>query len=75
MFMENNLQIQFLNIMQLHNPETAVLSTLIFNAIIIPLLIRLSFKGVKFKPEPPQRTFLRNMFIYGIGRAILPFIQ
>jgi len=74
MFMENNPKIQFLNIMQLHNPETAVLSTLIFNAIIIPVLIPLSLKGVKFKPEPPQKTFLRNMFIYGVGGAILPFI-
>jgi potassium-transporting ATPase ATP-binding subunit len=74
MFMENNPKIQFLNIMQLHSPETAVLSTLIFNAITIPALIPLSLKGVKFKPEPPQKTFLRNMLIYGIGGAILPFI-
>lgn len=74
MFSQNNPQLQFLNIMQLHNPETAVLSTLIFNAAIIPLLIPLSLKGVKFKPEPTQTTFLRNMLIYGIGGAILPFI-
>ena len=74
MFMENNHQIQFLNIMQLHSPETAVLSTLIFNAIIIPVLIPLSLKGVKFKPEPPEKTFVKNMLIYGIGGAILPFI-
>jgi potassium-transporting ATPase ATP-binding subunit len=66
-FSQNNPQLQFLNIMQLHNPETAVLSTLIFNAAIIPALIPLSLRGVKFKPEPPQTTFLRNMFIYGIG--------
>ena len=74
MFIQNNPQLQFLNIMQLHSPETAVLSTLIFNAIIIPALIPLSLKGVKFKPEPPQKTFLRNMFIYGVGGAIFPFI-
>jgi K+-transporting ATPase ATPase B chain len=74
MFTQNNPQLQFLNIMQLHNPETAVLSTLIFNAAIIPALIPLSLRGVKFKPEPPQTTFLRNMFIYGIGGAILPFV-
>lgn len=73
MFMEKNPKIQALNIMQLHNAETAVLSTLIFNAIIIPLLIPLSLRGVKFKPEPPQKTFLRNMTIYGIGGAMLPF--
>ena len=70
----NNPHLQLLNIMQLHNPETAILSTLIFNSIIIPALIPLSLKGVKFKPEPPQKTFLKNMFIYGVGGLILPFI-
>ena len=74
MFIQNNPQLQFLNIMHLYSPETAVLSTLIFNAAIIPGLIPLSLRGVKFKPEPLQTTFLRNMFIYGIGGAILPFI-
>ena len=74
MFIQTNPQLQFLNIMQLHSPETAVLSTLIFNAAIIPVLIPLSLRGVRFKPEPPQKTFLKNMFIYGVGGAILPFI-
>jgi K+-transporting ATPase ATPase B chain len=74
MFMEGNPKLQMLNVMQLHNPETAILSTLIFNAIIIPALIPLSLRGVRFKPEPPQKTFLRNMVIYGIGGAALPFI-
>jgi K+-transporting ATPase ATPase B chain len=62
-----------LNIMQL-DTETAVLSTLIFNAMVIPLLIPLALRGIKFSPESPQRTFIRNMLIYGIGGAILPFI-
>jgi potassium-transporting ATPase ATP-binding subunit len=74
MFIQTNPQLQSLNIMQLHSPETAVLSTLIFNAAIIPVLIPLSLRGVRFKPEPPQKTFLKNMFIYGVGGAILPFI-
>ena len=74
MFMESNPKLHMLNVMQLHNPETAILSTLIFNAIIIPALIPLSLRGVKFKPEPPQKTFLRNMVIYGMGGAALPFI-
>jgi potassium-transporting ATPase ATP-binding subunit len=74
MFMESNPKLQMLNIMQLHNPETAILSTLIFNAIIIPALIPLSLRGVRFKPEPPQKTFLRNMVIYGMDGAALPFI-
>ena len=60
--------------MQLHSPDTAILSTIIFNAIIIPALIPLSLRGVKFKAEPPQKTFLKNMLIYGVGGLILPFI-
>ena len=74
MFVGGNPKLQMLNIMQLHSHETAILSTLIFNAIIIPALIPLSLRGVKFKPEPPQKTFLRNIVIYGIGGAVLPFI-
>ena len=74
LFMSENPKLQSFNIMQLHSPETAILSTLIFNAIIIPALIPLSLRGVKFKPEPPQKTFLRNMLIYGIGGAVLPFV-
>lgn len=62
-----------LNIMQLSNSETAILSTLIFNAIIIPLLIPISLRGIKYKPEPPQNTLVRNILIYGIGGAALPF--
>jgi K+-transporting ATPase ATPase B chain len=74
MFSQSNPKLESLNIMQLHSPETAILSTLIFNAIIIPLLIPLAFRGVTFKAEPPQKTFLRNMLIYGVGGAILPFL-
>ena len=70
----NNPKLQVLNIMHLQSPETAILSTLIFNAIIIPALIPLSLRGVRFKPEPPQKTFIRNMLIYGLGGAALPFI-
>jgi K+-transporting ATPase ATPase B chain len=73
-FIKNNPHLQSLNIMQLHSPDTAILSTIIFNAIIIPALIPLSLRGVKFKAEPHQKTFLRNMFIYGIGGVIFPFI-
>ena len=74
MFMENNPKISSLNIMQLHSPETAVLSTLIFNALIIPALIPLSLRGVNFKPEQPQHTFIKNMLVYGLGGAALPFV-
>ena len=70
----NSPKLQMLNIMHLQSPETAILSTLIFNAIIIPALIPISLRGVKFKPEPPQKTFIRNMLIYGLGGTALPFI-
>jgi len=73
MFIAANPKMQALNFMQLHSPQTAILSTLIFNAFIIPALIPLSLRGVKFKAEAPQKTFIRNMLIYGIGGAILPF--
>jgi K+-transporting ATPase ATPase B chain len=74
MFSESNPKLAALNIMQLHSPETAILSTLIFNAIIIPLLIPLALRGVRFKPDPPQKIFLKNMLIYGLGGAVLPFL-
>jgi K+-transporting ATPase ATPase B chain len=74
MFMVENPKLEALNIMQLHSPETAILSTLIFNAIIIPALIPLSLRGVKFKPETPEKMFLRNMTIYGLGGIALPFV-
>ena len=74
MFMTQNPKMQLLNVMHLHSPETAILSTLIFNALIIPALIPLSLRGIKFKPEPPEKTFIKNMLIYGIGGAALPFV-
>jgi len=73
MFSKVNPKLEVLNLMQLHSPESAVLSTLIFNAIIIPILIPLSLRGVKYKPESPQKTFAKNMLIYGVGGVVLPF--
>jgi K+-transporting ATPase ATPase B chain len=73
MFMTQNPKMQLLNVMHLHSPETAILSTLIFNAIIIPALIPLSLRGIKFKPEPPEKTFIKNMLNYGIGGSAIPF--
>ena len=74
MFMENNPTIAALNIMQLHSPQTAILSTLIFNAITIPALIPISLKGIRFKVESLQKIFVKNLVIYGIGGAVLPFV-
>ena len=73
MFMKDNPKMEILNVMQLHSPESAVLSTLIFNAIVIPMLIPLSLKGVKYKPELPEKTFIKNMMIYGLGGVVFPF--
>lgn len=73
-FAEDNPKLASLNIMQLHNPETAILSTLIFNALVIPALIPLSLRGIKFKAEETQKIFIRNMIIYGLGGAVLPFV-
>lgn len=74
MFAEDNPKLAALNIMQLHNTETAILSTLLFNAIIIPALIPLSLRGIKFKAESTQQLFIRNILIYGLGGAALPFV-
>jgi K+-transporting ATPase ATPase B chain len=70
----SNPKLAVLNVMQLHSPATAILATLIFNAIMIPALIPLSLRGVRFRPEPPEKTFIRNMLIYGLGGLALPFV-
>jgi len=64
----------YLNILHLTTPETAILATMIFNAIIIPALIPLALRGVRYKPENPRKTFIKNFLIYGIGGALLPFV-
>jgi K+-transporting ATPase ATPase B chain len=74
MFAADNPKLASLNIMQLYNPETAILSTLIFNAIVIPALIPLSLRGIKFKAEETHKIFIRNMLVYGLGGAVLPFV-
>ncbi|ACU04711.1 potassium-transporting ATPase subunit KdpB [Pedobacter heparinus] len=66
--------LQHLNIMGLHSPESAILSAVIFNAIIIPFLIPLALKGVAYKPIGASALLRRNLFIYGLGGVIAPFI-
>ncbi|MDR0801386.1 potassium-transporting ATPase subunit KdpB [Fluviicola sp.] len=66
--------LQGLNIMHLSSPESAVLSAVIFNAIIIPLLIPLALKGVAYKPIGASALLRRNLFIYGLGGIVVPFI-
>ena len=63
-----------LNIMGLHSPESAILSAIIFNAIIIPILIPLALRGVQYKPIGASALLRRNLLIYGLGRIIAPFV-
>jgi K+-transporting ATPase ATPase B chain len=74
MFMVVIPQMGMLNIMALSTPYSAILSALIFNAIIIPLLIPLAMKGVKYKPMPAEKMLSRNLLIYGLGGVIAPFV-
>jgi K+-transporting ATPase ATPase B chain len=66
--------LQGLNIMKLHSPESAILSAVIFNAIIIPFLIPLALKGVAYKPIGASALLRRNLLVYGLGGIIVPFI-
>ncbi|KNB60220.1 potassium-transporting ATPase subunit KdpB [Chryseobacterium sp. Hurlbut01] len=66
--------LQGLNIMNLHSPESAILSAVIFNAIIIPILIPLALKGVAYKPIGASALLRRNLLIFGLGGVIIPFI-
>lgn len=63
-----------LNIMNLHSPQSAILSAVIFNAIIIPLLIPLALKGVRYRPIGASALLRRNLIIYGLGGILAPFI-
>jgi len=66
--------LQGINIMHLHSPQSAILSAVIFNAIIIPLLIPLALKGVTYRPIGASALLRRNLFIYGLGGIIVPFV-
>jgi K+-transporting ATPase ATPase B chain len=74
MFMVVIPQMRVLNIMALSTPYSAILSALIFNAIIIPLLIPLAMRGVKYKPMRAEKMLSRNMLVYGLGGVIVPFV-
>jgi K+-transporting ATPase ATPase B chain len=63
-----------LNIMQLHSPASAILSAIIFNAIIIVVLVPLALRGVKYRAMSASRILGRNLLVYGVGGVIAPFI-
>lgn len=67
-------QMKVLNVMHLYSPASAILSALIFNAIIIPILIPVAMKGVKYRPMRAELLLLRNVLIFGVGGVITPFI-
>jgi K+-transporting ATPase ATPase B chain len=68
------LQIEALNVMKLNSPLSAVLSALIFNAVIISLLIPLAMKGIAYKPMSSNALLRKNLFIYGLGGVLASFI-
>ena len=74
LFMVSVPQLGALNIMGLHSPESAILSAVIFNALIIPALIPLALKGVAYKPIGASALLRRNLLIYGVGGLIAPFV-
>lgn len=74
MFAKNLPELQVFNIMHLQSPTSAVLSALIFNAVIIPFLIPVALRGVAYKPIGANQLLSRNLAIYGVGGIIFPFI-
>ena len=74
LFMVAIPELAALNIMHLHSPESAILSAVIFNAIIIPILIPLALRGVQYKPIGASALLRRNLLIYGLGGVIVPFV-
>ena len=74
LFMVSIPQLAALNIMGLHSPESAILSAVIFNAIIIPLLIPLALRGVKYRPIGASALLRRNLLVFGVGGVIVPFV-
>ena len=74
LFMLTIPQLASLNVMGLHSPESAILSAIIFNAIIIPILIPLALRGVAYKPIGASALLRRNLLIYGVGGLIAPFV-
>ena len=74
LFMVSIPALASMNVMKLHSPESAILSAIIFNALIIPILIPLALKGVKYKPIGASALLRRNLLIYGFGGVLAPFI-
>jgi potassium-transporting ATPase ATP-binding subunit len=63
-----------LNVMRLHSPQSAILSAVIFNAVVIVALIPLALRGVKYRPSSASKLLSRNLYLYGVGGIVAPFI-
>jgi K+-transporting ATPase ATPase B chain len=74
MFVGAFTELQALNVMRLATPQSAILSALVFNAIVIPLLVPLALRGVRYRPTSADALLLRNVAIYGLGGIVAPFI-
>ncbi len=72
-FVGTHPQLAALNVMRLHSPATAILSAVIFNALIIVALVPLALRGVRYRPAPAGKLLQRNLLVYGLGGVILPF--
>jgi K+-transporting ATPase ATPase B chain len=73
LFVATYPQLNTLNIMKLHNAHSAVLSAVIFNALVIVALIPLALRGVRWRPSSASAILRRNVFLYGVGGVIAPF--
>jgi len=74
MFVATYPVLQALNIMRLHSAQSAILASVIFNALIIITLIPLALRGVRYRPAPPAAILRRNLWIYGVGGIVIPFV-
>ncbi|NBQ22266.1 MAG: potassium-transporting ATPase subunit B, partial [Synechococcaceae bacterium WB6_3B_236] len=63
-----------LNLMHLTSPHSAILSAMVFNALIIPALVPLALRGVAFRPDTAEQLLKRNLVVYGLGGLVVPFV-
>jgi K+-transporting ATPase ATPase B chain len=66
--------LDLINVMRLHSPQSAILSAVIFNAIVIVALIPLALRGVRYTPSQASKLLSRNLYIYGLGGIVAPFV-
>ncbi|MFN5162568.1 MAG: potassium-transporting ATPase subunit B, partial [Cyanobacteriota bacterium] len=70
----NNAGLEALNVMRLASPQSAILSAMVFNALIIPALVPLALRGVQFRPLSAEQLLRRNLLVFGAGGVVAPFV-